>query len=57
MRTSTPTRKGLLDALRTKALNEITIANEYEKLLKKTPYQGMRNSLDRLLHDADHFRN
>ena len=57
--TSTPTRKVLLDALRTKQLNEITIANAYEKLLKKARHEGMRNSLDTLLriHDADHFRN
>ena len=31
--TSTPTRKGLLDALRTRAVNEITIADEYERFL------------------------
>ena len=33
---STHTRKDLLDALRTKAVNEITIAEEYERFFQET---------------------
>ena len=39
-----PCRKELLIALRTKAVNEIAIAKEYEKQFIKTPHPGMRNS-------------
>ena len=39
-----PCRKELLIALRTKAVDENAIANEYEKLFIKTPHPGMKNS-------------
>ena len=42
--TSNPCRKELLNALRRKAVDEIAIAKEYEKLFIKTPPPGMRNS-------------
>ena len=41
---SNPRRKELLDALHRQAVDEIAIAKEYEKLIKKTPHPGMRNS-------------
>ena len=40
----TTSRKELLNALRTKAVNELVIANEYEKLIITTSHSGMRNS-------------
>ena len=42
--TSNPCRKELLNALRTKAVNEFVIAHEYENFFMTTPHPGMRNS-------------
>ena len=42
--TSNACRKELLNALRTKAVDEIAIAKEYEKLFIKTPHPGMRTT-------------